>query len=41
MSAPVAVIETPEFLAATRKLLSEEARGALVDHLASNPTLVI
>ncbi len=38
MDAPIAVIETPEFLAATRKLLSEEERASLVDHLACNPT---
>jgi hypothetical protein len=28
----------PEFLAATRKLMDEDGRAALVDHLARNPT---
>lgn len=36
-SPPVSVVETPEFLAAVRKLLSDEQRAALVDHLAYNP----
>jgi len=36
-SAPVAVVETPEFLAATRKLMDEDERAALVDFLANNP----
>jgi hypothetical protein len=35
--APVTVIETPEFLAATRKLMEAGERGLLVDHLAHNP----
>lgn len=35
---PVTVVETPEFLAATRKLMSDEERGLLVDYLAGNPT---
>jgi hypothetical protein len=35
--APVAVVETPDFIAATRKLMTDEERGILVDHLASNP----
>jgi len=34
---PVTVVETPEFLAATRKLLTEDERRALIDFLASNP----
>lgn len=34
---PVTVIETPEFLAATRKLMDVEERALLVDHLALNP----
>ena len=34
---PITVIETPEFLSATRKLLTEE-RAVLVDYLAHNPT---
>jgi hypothetical protein len=35
---PVSVVETPEFLAATRKLMSEDERALLVDYLAYNPT---
>jgi hypothetical protein len=35
--APVAVVETPEFLAAARKLMGEDARARLVDFLANNP----
>jgi len=35
---PISVVETPEFLAATRGLLDDEARAALVDHLAWHPT---
>lgn len=35
---PVSVIETPEFLAETRKLMSDEERTLLVDYLAHNPT---
>ena len=34
---PVTVVETPEFLAATRKLLAEDERRALIDFLASHP----
>ena len=34
---PVTVVETPEFLAATRKLLADDERTALVDYLAHNP----
>lgn len=34
---PVTVVETPEFLAATRKLMGEEERALLVDYLARNP----
>ena len=37
MDAPVAVVEFDEFLAATRKLMREDERAALVDYLASNP----
>ena len=37
-SAPVSVVETPEFLSATRKLMDDEKRAALVDFLAYNPT---
>lgn len=36
-ASPVTVVETPEFLSATRKLFSEEERGVLVEHLARNP----
>lgn len=35
---PVSVIETPEFLAATRKLMDDAERLLLVDYLAWNPT---
>ncbi len=38
MARPVAVIETPEFLSATRKLMSEAERSLLVDYVALNPT---
>lgn len=31
-------METPEFLTATRKLMSDEERTVLVDYLAWNPT---
>jgi mRNA-degrading endonuclease RelE of RelBE toxin-antitoxin system len=34
---PVGVVETPEFLAATRRMMDEEERGLLVDFLARNP----
>lgn len=36
-NAPVAVVETPEFLSARRKLMTEEERAALVDYLAYTP----
>ena len=36
--APVSIVETPEFLSATRKLLNEGERIVLVDYLAHNPT---
>jgi hypothetical protein len=35
---PTSVVETPEFLSATRKLMSDEERMLLVDYLAYNPT---
>ncbi|MEJ7015615.1 type II toxin-antitoxin system RelE/ParE family toxin [Sinorhizobium meliloti] len=35
---PVSVVETPEFLSATRKLMNDDERGLLVDYLAHNPT---
>jgi len=37
MDAPIAVVESDEFLAATRKLMHEDERAALVDYLARNP----
>lgn len=37
-SPPVSVVETPEFLSATRKLMDDEGRAALVNYLAHNPT---
>lgn len=36
-SVPVTVVETPEFLSATRKLFDEDGRAALVDYLAHHP----
>jgi hypothetical protein len=38
VTAPVTVVETPEFLSAMRKLMTEEQRAMLVDYLANNPT---
>lgn len=38
VSVPITVIETPEFLSATRKLISDASRALLVDHLAWHPT---
>ena len=35
--APVSVVETPEFLAATRRIMDRDERGVLVDYLARNP----
>lgn len=35
---PVSVVETPEFLSAIRKLMSDDERALLVDYLAHNPT---
>ena len=32
-------LETPEFLSATRKLMTEAERAVLVDYLAYNPTV--
>ena len=34
---PISVIETPEFLSAVRKLISDEKRALLVDYLAYHP----
>jgi hypothetical protein len=36
-SAPLSVVETPEFLSAAARLLSEEERTNLVEHLANHP----
>jgi hypothetical protein len=36
-AAPVSVVETPEFLASTRRIMDEEERSLLVDYLARNP----
>ena len=36
-SCPVSVIETPEFLSTTRKLMTEAERVLVVDYLAYNP----
>jgi hypothetical protein len=35
--APITVVETPEFLSATRKLMTEDERAALVNYLAQHP----
>jgi hypothetical protein len=35
---PISVVETPEFLATTRKLMTDQDRAVLVDYLAYNPT---
>jgi len=35
--APITVVETPEFLSATRKLLTDDERTLVVDYLAQNP----
>jgi hypothetical protein len=35
---PISVVETPEFLSATRKLMNDQERALLVDYLAYNPT---
>jgi mRNA-degrading endonuclease RelE of RelBE toxin-antitoxin system len=34
---PVSVVETPEFLAATRRIMDEMERDLLVNYLARNP----
>jgi hypothetical protein len=36
-SSPITVVETPEFLSATRKLLDDDERAELVEYLAYNP----
>ena len=35
--APITVVETPEFLAATKAIMDENERGVLVDFLSRNP----
>jgi hypothetical protein len=35
--APISVVETPEFLTATRRIMDDEECGLLVDYLAHNP----
>jgi hypothetical protein len=35
---PISVVETPEFLSATRKLMNDDERTVLVEYLAYNPT---
>jgi hypothetical protein len=35
--APLSVVETPEFLAATRQIMDDGERGLLVDYLARHP----
>ena len=35
---PIAVIETSEFLSATRKIMTDQERAMLVDYLAYHPT---
>jgi len=35
---PITVVESREFLTATKKLMDDEERSALVDYLAYNPT---
>jgi len=35
---PISIVETPEFLAAIHKLMTEAERALLVDYLAYNPT---
>lgn len=37
-AAPTSVVETPEFLSATRDIMSDEERATLVDYLAYHPT---
>ncbi len=37
MPKPVTVVETPEFLAAARRIMDDEERALLIGHLARNP----
>lgn len=34
---PISVIETPEFLTVTRRIMDDEERAVLIDYLAYNP----
>ncbi len=34
----MSVVETPEFLAAAQRIMTEDERGLLVDYLARNPS---
>ncbi len=34
---PVSLVETPEFLAATRRVMDERERALLIDYLARHP----
>jgi len=36
--AAVTVVETPEFIARTKRLMTDEDREELIGHLARNPT---
>ena len=36
--APISVVETPEFLTATRRIMDDEERAVLIDYLAYNPS---
>ena len=36
--APVCVVETPEFIAETRRIMNEEEHAEMIDYLAFNPT---
>jgi hypothetical protein len=38
MTTPIAVCETAEFISDMRKLMSDEERHTLIDHVAYNPT---
>ena len=36
--APISIVETPEFLTATRRIMDDEERAVLIDYLAYNPS---
>ena len=36
--APISVVETPEFLTTTRRIMDDEERAVLIDYLAYNPS---